>query len=102
MNQFVSVIIPVFNDAERLKICLTALEKQTYPQDYYEVIVVDNGSDENLENVVKQFTQAKLAYYPELGSYAARNHGIALAKGEILAFTDADLYSRTRLAHNGS
>ena len=90
MNQFVSVIIPVFNDAERLKICLTALDKQTYPQDYYEVIVVDNGSDESLENVVKQFTQAKLAYCPEPGSYAARNHGIALAKGEILAFTDAD------------
>lgn len=90
MERFVSVIIPVFNDAERLKICLTALETQTYPQDCYEEIVVDNGSDESLENIVKQFPQAKLAYCNNPGSYAARNHGISLAKGEILAFTDSD------------
>ena len=90
MDRFVSVIIPVFNDPEHLKICLTALETQTYPQDCYEEIVVDNGSDESLENIVKQFPQAKLAYCNNPGSYAARNHGISLAKGEILAFTDSD------------
>ncbi|MDJ0742883.1 MAG: glycosyltransferase [Xenococcaceae cyanobacterium MO_167.B27] len=90
MKQFVSVIIPVFNDPERIQICLAALEKQTYPRNYYEVIVVDNGSDESLENLVKQFPQARLAYCLEPGSYAARNHGIFLAKGEILAFTDSD------------
>ncbi|WP_019507447.1 glycosyltransferase family 2 protein [Pleurocapsa sp. PCC 7319] len=90
MDQFVSVIIPVFNDAERLKICLAALEAQTYTQDYYEVIVVDNGSDESLEGLIQNFSQAKFAYCNNLSSYAARNHGITLAKGEILAFTDAD------------
>ncbi|VEP16056.1 conserved hypothetical protein [Hyella patelloides LEGE 07179] len=90
MDRFVSVIIPVFNDAERLKICLAALEKQTYPQDCYETIAVDNGSDESLENIVKQFPQAKLAYCGEPGSYTARNHGVSLARGEILAFTDSD------------
>ncbi|MDJ0594376.1 MAG: glycosyltransferase family A protein [Pleurocapsa sp. MO_226.B13] len=90
MNRFVSVIIPVFNDRDRLEICLTALEGQTYTKDNYEAIVVDNGSDESLENLVEKFPQAKLAYCQRPGSYAARNHGIALAKGEILAFTDAD------------
>lgn len=90
MNEFVSIIIPVFNDAERLKICLAALEKQTYPRDCYEVLVIDNGSDESLENVVRQFPQAKLANCSSPGSYAARNSGINLAKGDILAFTDAD------------
>ena len=90
MNRFVSVIIPVFNDAKRLKICLAALEKQTYPQDYYEIIVVDNGSDKSLENVVRQFPRVKLACCLDPGSYAARNHGIYIAKGEILAFTDSD------------
>lgn len=87
---FVSVIIPVFNDMERLQLCLLALEKQTYPQNCYEIIVVDNGSDESLENAVKQFERVSLAYCSSPGSYAARNRGIALAKGEILAFTDAD------------
>lgn len=90
MARFVSVIIPVFNDLKRLQICSTALENQTYPQDYYEVIVVDNGSNESLESGVKQFKQVRLAYESCPGSYAARNRGISLAKGEILAFTDAD------------
>ncbi|MDJ0679755.1 MAG: glycosyltransferase family A protein [Xenococcaceae cyanobacterium MO_167.B52] len=90
MEQFISVIIPVFNDQKRLKSCLAALEKQTYPQDNYEVIVVDNGSDQSLESVIKEFSQAKLTYCAVPGSYAARNHGISLAQGEIIAFTDSD------------
>jgi cellulose synthase/poly-beta-1,6-N-acetylglucosamine synthase-like glycosyltransferase len=39
---FVSVIIPVYNNLERLKTCLEALEEQTYPRNLYEVIVVNN------------------------------------------------------------
>ena len=89
---FVSVIVPVFNDAERLKTCLEALEAQTYPKSLYEVIVVDNASDEgqDIQGVVAQFSQAIAAYESKPGSYAARNRGIALAKGEVIAFTDAD------------
>jgi glycosyltransferase involved in cell wall biosynthesis len=87
---FVSVIIPVFNDAERLKTCLEALDRQTYPKDFYEVIVVDNGSDDNVEDAVNQFTQAKMATETTPGSYVARNKGLSLAKGEIIGFTDAD------------
>jgi glycosyltransferase involved in cell wall biosynthesis len=89
-SDFVSVIIPVLNDSERLEICLNSLEKQTYPKELYEVIIVDNGSDENIEDLVKKFPQAALAYQPQRGSYAARNQGISIAKGEILAFTDSD------------
>lgn len=87
---FVSVIIPVFNDGERLKICLEALENQTYPKDRYEVIVVNNGSDEDIESVVRPFEQAIATHENRPGSYAARNKGISLARGEVFAFTDAD------------
>ncbi|MEL6605511.1 MAG: glycosyltransferase family 2 protein [Cyanobacteria bacterium J06614_10] len=89
---FVSVIVPVFNDAERLRICLEALAGQTYDAASYEVIVVDNGSDEseNIAGVVSNFPLAVYAYEPRPGSYAARNKGLALAKGPVLAFTDAD------------
>lgn len=87
---FVSVIIPVYNDPGRLKTCLQALEKQTYPQHAYEVIVVDNGSDGSVESVVTEFNQAKASYEEHSGSYAARNKGISLARGEILGFTDSD------------
>ena len=86
----VSIIIPVYNDSERLDKCLQQLEKQNYPQDKYEVIVVDNGSEESIESVVKNYTQAKVAIETKSGSYAARNKGISLAQGEIIAFTDAD------------
>ena len=52
---FVSVIIPVYNDPIRLETCLQALEEQTYPKSSYEVIVVDNGSDESIEPIVVEF-----------------------------------------------
>lgn len=90
MDKFVSVIIPVLNNIEELRKTLTALEAQTYPQKLYEVIVVDNGSKQDLSPVVSQFKQAKLTYEPQPGSYIARNQGISIAGGEILAFTDSD------------
>ncbi|NJO08484.1 MAG: glycosyltransferase family 2 protein, partial [Leptolyngbyaceae cyanobacterium SL_1_1] len=88
----VSVIIPVFNDMERLQHCLVALEQQTYPQSHYEVVVIDNGSDNQNEvlALVEQFSQAIAACETVPGSYAARNKGIKVAKGEVIAFTDAD------------
>lgn len=92
MQPFVSVVIPVFNDADSLRLCLRALEHQTYPQANYEVIVVDNGSDqaEAIQAVVAECGQAIVTQEAQPGSYAARNKGISLAKGEIIAFTDAD------------
>ena len=89
--QFVSVIVPVYNDGKRLRLCLQALKQQTYPKDSYEVIVVDNGSDvaENIEQIVCSYGAIPL--YEEMpGSYAARNKGLTVAKGEAIAFTDAD------------
>lgn len=90
LKPLVSIIIPVYNDIERLVYCLKALEEQTYPKDRYEVIVVDNGSDESIEMFVLSFPQAKFAREMKPGSYAARNVGIDMASGEILGFTDSD------------
>ena len=98
---FVSVIIPVLNDGDRLKICLQALELQTYPQEFYEIIVVDNGSDENIEQIVKSFPHASLIFEFQKGSYCARNRGIFMAKGEIIAFTDSDCIPAQNWLENG-
>lgn len=87
---FTSVIIPVYNDWERLSRCLRALSSQTYPADRYEVIVVDNGSDKPVEPVVQRHDCATLGHESQPGSYAARNRGLELATGSVLAFTDAD------------
>ena len=89
-DRFISVIIPVFNDTKRLKSCLSALAKQTYPQELSEIIVVDNNSDENIAEITKQFKQVILTTESKRSSYAARNQGIKVARGELLAFTDSD------------
>lgn len=85
----VSVIIPVFNDVTGLNNCLQALNNQTYDKNIYEIVVVDNNSDEDIKSIVDKF-HAHYAHEIQPGSYVARNKGISVAKGEIIAFTDAD------------
>ena len=85
----VSVIIPVFNDADRLRICLEALESQTFA-DPFEIIVVDNDSSDEPDAVVASSPRAQLLREPRRSSYAARNRGAAAARGEVLAFIDSD------------
>jgi glycosyltransferase involved in cell wall biosynthesis len=89
---FVSVIIPVYNDAARLQLCLTALESQSYRPDRYEIIVVDNGSDpeQQISTLVDRFDHVVITQELVPGSYIARNKGISLAQGDVIAFTDAD------------
>jgi glycosyltransferase involved in cell wall biosynthesis len=101
-NLFVSVIIPVFNDSDRLLTCLQALENQTYPKSHYEVIVVDNASDENIEKLVDQFDQAIVTYESRPGAYVARNKGLTIAKGDVIAFTDADCIPFQNWIENGT
>ena len=87
----VSIVIPVFNDAERLDLCLGALARQTYPDERYEVIVVDNGSTPPVAKLLAgRHTVVRWTSEAAPGSYAARNRGIALAGGEVIAFTDSD------------
>ena len=52
-----SVIIPVLNDIESLESCLEALAHQTYDSTQYEIIVVDNGSEEiaSIQSLIKKY-----------------------------------------------
>jgi len=86
----VSVIMPVLNEARRVTACLDALAVQESAPPF-EVIVVDNGSRDATPDLVRTHEiGARLEREPARGPYAARNTGIAAARGEILAFTDAD------------
>src|SRR5262245_46024865 len=87
---FVSVIIPVYNNPDGLRRCLHALEAQTYPKSRYEIIVVDNGSDTPPADMVRAFDRVTLLEEAVPSSYAARNRGLAQARGEVIAFTDSD------------
>ena len=88
----VSVIIPTYNRASLLKEAIQSVLDQTYTD--YEIIVVDDGSNDNTDEVVSKLNQSsgKVRYYYQVnsGRSAARNYGISLAKGEYVAFLDAD------------
>lgn len=87
---FVSVIIPLFNDEHHVGKAISALLKQTYPKNNYEIIVVDNGSSDNSKLIVSSFPIILLEEKIRRSSYAARNKGISFAKGDVIAFTDSD------------
>ncbi|MEM6438058.1 MAG: glycosyltransferase [Cyanobacteria bacterium P01_D01_bin.115] len=98
---FVSIIIPVYNDRDRLTVCLAALEHQTYPKNQYEVIVIDNGSDHPLDDLTSRFQQVRLTAESKPGSYAARNRGLQIAQGPLLGFTDSDCIPAPDWIENG-
>lgn len=91
MNEvLVSIIIPTYNDWGRLSLCLKALEGQNYSSDKFEIIVINNNPSDLIPKEFKTPQNCIILTESSPGSYAARNAGIALAKGEILGFTDSD------------
>jgi glycosyltransferase involved in cell wall biosynthesis len=86
---FVSVIVPVF-DAGRLREALVALEAQEWPADRMEVLVVENGPPGIATGPAAGLRRCRILREERPGSYAARNRALAEARGEVIAFTDAD------------
>lgn len=87
----VSVVIPVYNEADVIEECLESLRRQSYKN--LEIIVVDDGSSDATLQKLKASKTPKLQVLaqPHLGAGAARNFGASKAKGEILVFVDADM-----------
>ncbi|MEM1209159.1 MAG: glycosyltransferase [Planctomycetota bacterium] len=92
----ITVVIPVFNDPERLALCLDALREQTLDPARFDVLVVDDGSDEPIDALIARYDRVRLIRTDDEvgGSYAARNRAIAATAAPILAFTDADCVPR--------
>ncbi len=93
---FVSVIVPTYNRATLLRQLLESLREQTYPDNCFEVIVVDDGSTDNTREVVEYFTTSvpfPIRYFRQSrkGPAAARNLGIRHSRGDIIAFVDSDV-----------
>jgi len=87
----VSAVVPAYNAAETIDRCLTSLRRQTYPN--LEIVVIDDGStDETAERVAAHLDDPRVRYFdtPHGGRPAARNRGIAEARGEWIAWLDAD------------
>ena len=84
----VSVVVASYNGARTLEACLKSLKRLNYPD--YEVILVDDGSSDETQSIVKKFPFVRNIRQENQGLSAARNRGIAAALGEIVAFTDSD------------
>ncbi|KIH78086.1 mycofactocin system glycosyltransferase [Geoalkalibacter ferrihydriticus] len=87
----VSVVIPVLDRADDLRKCLESLFQLNFPQERLEIIVVDDGSRDASPQVAKEFG-ARVVHTGGTGRgpAAARNAGVAVATGDILAFIDSD------------
>ncbi len=90
MTPTVSVIIPVLNNCIQLQSTLKALSDQSYPSQQIEILVVDNGSDEDISDCISNFNVKLIRENFQKSPYAARNSGINSSIGDIIAFTDAN------------
>ena len=85
----VSVVVASYNGARTLKACLDSLSQLRYPA--YEIILVDDGSTDTTPQIASACPKVRYLRHPQnAGLSAARNTGIAAARGEIVAFTDSD------------
>lgn len=86
----VSVIIPTYNRGDRIIQSVKSVLSQSYKA--FELIVVDDGSTDNTEEVIKALKDSRIRYVKKKngGAASARNYGVACAKYDIIAFQDSD------------
>ncbi len=85
----VSIIIPAKNEEKYIPLCLDSIQKLDYPKEALEVIIVDNGSTDQTREIAQTFG-AKVLRDDTIHVSGLRNLGANEARGEILAFVDAD------------
>ena len=98
---FFSVIIPTFNQANFLAETLKSLKSQTFKD--FEVIIIDNFSNDGTENIVKKFdfeiTYKKFNNYGIIAK--SRNFGLSLSRGKWICFLDSDdTWTSDKLVYN--
>src|SRR4051812_35670716 len=84
----ISIIIPVYNDADHLRACLETIAAQIVPAD--EVIVVDNNSTDGSAAVARSFPFVRLIHEKQQGICFARNAGFNASTADIIGRIDAD------------
>ncbi len=91
-SPFFSVVIPVHNKGPHIRRCLSSVLDQTCKD--YEILIIDDASTDHSLSEIKEFTHRRIRlfrrYTPGPGGYAARNLGIKNARGQWIAFLDAD------------
>ncbi len=94
----ISVVIPAFNGEKTIEATIQSVLQQTYSN--FEIIVINDGSEDRTLELIKQINDSRLKVfsYTNAGLAASRNRGIKNAKGEFIAFLDADdLWTKDKL-----
>jgi glycosyltransferase involved in cell wall biosynthesis len=86
----ISVIVPFHNEQKTILACIEGLLAQSYSANQTEIILVDNNSTDDSAQIASRHGRVRLTQESKPGSYAARNKGLGMASGRIIAFTDAD------------
>ena len=96
----ISVVIPTYNRLERLNRVISALQKQTFPLEEIEILVVSDGSTDGTDDWLRSL-QLPLALIPLIqsnqGVASARNLGLEHASGELVLFLDDDVFPADNL-----
>lgn len=91
-NPMVSIIVPVYNGEKSIERCLRSIQNQSYTN--IEVIVVNDGSTDHTEKVIKKYVEEDARFHyikkDNTGVSDSRNMGMAAAKGEYFQFVDGD------------
>jgi glucosyl-dolichyl phosphate glucuronosyltransferase len=92
----ISVIIPTRNRAELLQRALSSIESLKLPKCSFEIIVVDNGSEDRTSDVCRfyknKILQLRYIYEPQIGLHKCRNLALEKAKGDIFCYIDDDSF----------
>jgi GT2 family glycosyltransferase len=87
----VSVVVCTYNGSRTLDGCLKSLETLNYPD--YEVVVVNDGSTDSVPEIAARYPYIRYHEQPNRGLSVARNVGMELARGAIIAYTDDDCFA---------
>jgi glycosyltransferase involved in cell wall biosynthesis len=90
-SSLTSVVVPAHNEAKYIAGCLTHVLLNT-PHDLLEILVVDNASTDDTADIAAGFDKVRVVSEPEKGLTRARQRGLLEAKGEFLAYIDADCH----------
>ena len=91
----ISIVIPTHNRAPILDTCLSRIFQNKFPKTKYEVIVVDDASTDNTEQICQNWAKTENLQYlkqKKAGQGVARNKGIDLANGKIILFLGDDIF----------
>jgi glycosyltransferase involved in cell wall biosynthesis len=87
----ISFVIPAYNEESYIGLCLDAIIRDIGGRAGYEIIVVDNNSnDKTCEIVAKEYPSVTLIHEPRRGANSAREAGFLISKGDLVAFLDSD------------